>query len=264
VQAAVATAIVLVLSGPHVSFVAKSGGPTLRVFSYNVWYGKRGLESIDRELDAAAAPGIIVFQASRTPVTSHVRDRLGPGWEFNVTNDFFLASRFPIVLVGAQDRIDGFVKYTLDTPLGVVDFFNIHPYSPRSGLNELRGQTRRLLTGGPSDEAVDAVETNTGQRESQLAAIARAAAESAHPVIIAGASNLPEWSALYRQYLGRWQDGFAHAGTGFGYTFPANKGHPWMRIDRVLAGPELRFASFTVGGRSGSDHCPVWADLEKR
>jgi len=36
-----------------------------------------------------------------------------------------------------------------------------------------------------------------------------------------------------------------------------------MRIDRILAGPELRFLDFGVGRGRGSDHHCVWADLER-
>jgi endonuclease/exonuclease/phosphatase family metal-dependent hydrolase len=53
-------------------------------------------------------------------------------------------------------------------------------------------------------------------------------------------------------------------GRGFGYTFPADQWIPWMRIDRILAGPELRFLHFEVGRRRGSDHLAVIADLARR
>lgn len=264
IQAAIAIAVVLVLSGPHVSFASASHAPTVRVFSYNVWYGRRGpVELIDREIDAAGAQ-IVLLQAMSGPVARHLREKLGDGWSFHSTTEFFLATRFPVVAADSEHDDDRYVQYTLDTPLGLLDVFNTHPYSPRSGIFELRKQSKALLSDGPSDEAVETVDANAARRASQVAALAGAAKAAKHPVVIAGDTNLPEWSALYREHLARWQDGFAQAGTGFGYTFPANRGLPWMRIDRILAGPELRFTSFTVGSRSGSDHCPVWADLEKR
>ena len=264
IQSAVAVAVVLVLSGPHVSFVHPSGGPTVRVFSYNVWFGRRGaVDPLVREVDAAGA-GIIVMQAMNHTVASSLREHLGAGWTFHSTSEFFLATRYPIVSVGDQKDGERFLQYTLDTPLGILDVFNMHPYSPRAGLFALRHLTKKnLLSDGASDEAVDTVENNAQRRAQQVAALGAAAVAAKHPVVIAGDSNLPEWSSLYRKHLARWQDGFTNAGTGFGYTFPANR-VPWMRIDRVLAGPELKFTSFTVGGRGGSDHCPVWADLEKR
>jgi endonuclease/exonuclease/phosphatase family metal-dependent hydrolase len=35
-----------------------------------------------------------------------------------------------------------------------------------------------------------------------------------------------------------------------------------MRIDRIFAGPELRFLQFGVGSSRASDHHCVWAELE--
>ncbi len=264
IQAVVAIAIVLVLSGPHISFVRPSGGPTVRVFSYNVFFGRRiAGDAIEREIETSGA-GIVLLQAMSPAVAKRVRERLGPAWSFASTTEFFLASRYPIVTLDTVHDDDRYQHHTLETPLGVLDVFNMHPYSPRTGLFELKSQSKKkLLTDGPSDEAIDTVEKNTRRREAQVAALVAAALAAAHPVVIAGDTNLPEWSGLYRKQLARWQDGFSQAGTGLGYTFPANR-VPWMRIDRVLAGPELKFTSFTVGGKSGSDHCPVWADLEKR
>jgi endonuclease/exonuclease/phosphatase family metal-dependent hydrolase len=66
--------------------------------------------------------------------------------------------------------------------------------------------------------------------------------------------------------VGPWKDGFATVGNGFGYTFPSQwKYHPgpWMRLDRILAGPGLRFLSFELGGRRASDHLPVIADIAR-
>ena len=266
IQAALAIVVVVALAGPHVSFARASGGPSVRVLSYNVWYGRRGGgEPVAREVEASGAQ-IILLQAMHGSVAKAVRERLGPEWNYHSTTEFFLATRYPIVSVALRGGdADRFIQYTLDTPLGLVDVFNMHPYSPRTGLFQLRNQSKKkLLSDGPSDEAVESVESNALRREDQVSKLVAAATEAKNPIIIAGDTNLPEWSAFYRKHLARWQDGFAQAGTGFGYTFPANRGLPWMRIDRVLAGPELKFTSFKVGGRTGSDHCPVMADLEKR
>ena len=166
-------------------------------------------------------------------------------------------------------------RYTLDTPLGAIDLFNVHPFSPRAGFEALRGEgLRTQLRDQLADPHVPhgraEVDANTSTREEQLVRITTAAAASKNPVIIAGDTNLPALSRLYAKYLdsgeGRWRDGFAHVGAGFGYTFPAQGSRrqmPWMRIDRILASRELRFLHFEVGGKGASDHCPVIADLTR-
>jgi vancomycin resistance protein VanJ len=263
-QAAFAMAVVLWLAGLHVSWPrGTSGAPSVRVLSYNVWYGKRDLDAIEREVLAADA-GVIVLQAARPVVAERLRDRLGASWSFVVRGEFVVASRYPIVTCGPAGEGAGHLACTIDTPLGLVDLFDFHPVSPRPGLNMMFHQSKkRVLTEGPSDESMDTVASNTVSRERQATALAEAIAAAKNPVLVAGDTNLPERSSLFRAHFGGLRDGFAEAGTGFGYTFPANRWFPWMRIDRILSGPELRFTSFTVGGKDGSDHRPVWADIER-
>jgi endonuclease/exonuclease/phosphatase family metal-dependent hydrolase len=95
-------------------------------------------------------------------------------------------------------------------------------------------------------------------RMSQVRTFARMAARETLPVIIAGDTNLPNLSPSL-DYVRDFQDGFADAGRGLGYTFPARS--PWMRIDRIMASRQLRFLSFDVGSSRASDHLCVVADL---
>src|SRR5262249_15173174 len=142
---------------------------------------------------------------------------------------------------------------------------NVHPLSPRDGIDSLRGQgfMHELESGaffrGDKHELVE----NTALRRAQVEAVAALAVQSTNTVIIAGDTNLPGPSRLFDAALGRWQDGFEAAGRGFGYTYPAHRRLAWMRIDRILAGPQLRFLDFEVGAGHASDHYCVWADLEK-
>ena len=89
------------------------------------------MDPLVREVDAASA-GIIVMQAMNHTVASSLREHLGAGWTFHSTSEFFLATRYPIVSVGDQKDGERFLQYTLDTPLGILDVFNMHPYSPRA------------------------------------------------------------------------------------------------------------------------------------
>ena len=80
-------------------------------------------------------------------------------------------------------------------------------------------------------------------------------------MLIAGDTNLPDWSWLLHGGLGRFHDAFEQAGWGFGYTFPTQR--PWMRIDRMFANDELRFANFQVGHARVSDHESIVADVQR-
>jgi endonuclease/exonuclease/phosphatase (EEP) superfamily protein YafD len=260
VQAGAAIVIGAALMGPHWSRPRPSGGPSLRLFSYNVWYGERGEEAIRREIEEAH-PDVVVMQAIAPPVVDYFRGYFH-GWQLRADGEFLIASRFPIVKSDPPDPDDAFAHYQLATPLGTIDLFNMHPDSPRGAFEALRGEgLRHVSLSDLSRAELGQLESDTARRERQVNAVAAAAARARHLVVIAGDTNLPEWSALYRRYLSCYQDGFSSAGSGFGFTFPANRLWPWMRIDRVMVGPGLRVARFGVGSRGGSDHRPVWAEL---
>lgn len=259
-------ALLVPLMGLHLSLPHANPPESFRILSYNVWYSRRGNQAIAAEIERAH-PDVVVFQATSDTTERYFNDYF-PGWEVRSTGEFFIASRFPIrgvffppQLADSPRLPAGFVRYTLETSVGAIDLFNVHPASPRDGFETIRGESLRttLKNGIPAEAPMD-IAVNTEMRRRQIETLAATLARSPRPVMVAGDTNLPGLSAIYRRYLGALQDGFARVGNGFGYTFPANK-LPWMRIDRVLASSALSFSSFHVGGTAGSDHCPVVAQI---
>ena len=252
--------------------------PKIRVMSFNVFFGRDGCDAIVDEV-AAHDPDVVVMQATGKHCDRALAARF-PAFHVEAGREFVLGSRFPVRdvfrpphLAGPRAILPEFVRYTLETPLGPIDLFSMHPYSPRNAFEAVRGQV--LGTPGEAEDEPHVSEgragviENTSDRERQVAAVAAAAGSSTNPVIIAGDTNLPALSRIYARYLGLgpWKDGFASVGNGFGYTFPSRWRYgigPWMRIDRILAGPQLRFLKLEVGGRDASDHCPVIAELGAR
>ena len=249
------------LMGLHVALPHSRPAATFRLMTYNVWYGKRGTDAILAEIDRAH-PDVVVLQA-----TSHLTDEAiknhFPNWHVEVVRDLAIASRFPIrdayepPLMGEVPA--QYVRYGLATPIGDVDVYTLHPYSPREGLYRMRGEWVHSARKGGSTE--QAIARDTTDRELQLRAAADDAARRTLPVVIAGDTNSPEFSRAFRETFRGYGDAFADAGIGYGYTFPSNRLLPWMRLDRILYGRGLRVVSVSVGGRGGSDHCPVVADL---
>ncbi|MBK7539394.1 MAG: endonuclease/exonuclease/phosphatase family protein [Myxococcales bacterium] len=251
----------LVLSGPAPQ---TPGAPRMRVLTFNAGSGRRSVAELVREL-AAAQPDLVLLQESEPHVNDAVAAAL-PGFHTLTSTQFFIASEYPLsdlveppkIPLGDAERSPRFVRVTVDTPLGKLDVFNIHPISPRDALEAVRGAVR----GGGSDDRAD-ISSNTELRRRQAQAIAQMARASAHPVVIAGDTNLPQLSRILADSLGQWQDAFAAVGRGFGYTFPVGRRFAWMRIDRILAGPELRFLRVGTGAQRGSDHYLLWADVER-
>jgi endonuclease/exonuclease/phosphatase (EEP) superfamily protein YafD len=258
-----AVALLLELMGFRVAWPTPPtpGALHLRIVSCNVNGGALGLERILQPL-LARDPDIIVLQEV-SPTDSQPLGKLAPGYHVRGYGQFWVASRFPIAAVSAQRE---FAQYRISTPAGAITFFNVHPISPRDGLEMVRGDGLRhqLLRGDLfNTQARTVVDQNTADRLAQVQHIvATAARYSSEPVIIAGDTNLPDLSWAFAHWLGEYSDAFSSAGNGFGYSFPSPR-DPWMRIDRILADKQhFRFRSFEVINRYISDHFAVTSELE--
>jgi vancomycin resistance protein VanJ len=255
-----AVALLLPLFGFHVTFpqAAVDGGLRLRLVSCNIDAGAAGNDSILAMLRSVKAD-IIVLQAVHPEQYEALRAGL-PGYNTQVVGQFWIASRFQVSQMYQPPKIQNrgfersprFARFQLETPLGPVIIYDVHPISPRDGFEDMRGQGLRART---------TVEANTQLRLAQVRAIAEDAQQAPYPVVIAGDTNLPELSWAFADLLGRYQEGFSEAGNGFGYTFPAPL-HPWLRIDRILADARWRFLDFQVIRAPVSDHFAVFADLQ--
>jgi endonuclease/exonuclease/phosphatase family metal-dependent hydrolase len=245
---------------------------SIRVLSYNVNSSYGGADNVAQEIDRYS-PDIVLLQEAWTSegTIDHLRARYAT---VNVSSQFVIATRYPVLSTNEPTMIDyrgrarspRFVQQVLDTPLGRVAVYNVHPLSPRQAFYTLRGNglSREIPSGRFLSSAnAAAFLENAGLRDLQVETAARQASRESIPVIIAGDTNLPGLSNVFHRWLSDYQDGFPHAGTGFGYTFPSNH-VPWMRIDRILATRELAFVRFQVGRSRASDHLCVVADLVLR
>jgi len=259
----------------HAPFFGTKSGPVVRLLSYNIesGLGAGGYSAIIEEVDRYS-PDIASFvEASADDAfLAEVRARYP---EVAVRGQFIVASRFPIVETTTAEPIPyvdrphnaRFVRLVFETPIGRIVGYAVHPISPRESLDRIRSAGRRGILSGHAFTDANAATFyyNSGLREAQVKAFAEAAARETDPVFIAGDTNLPELSLVYRKYLSGFDDAFIQAGWGFGYTFPSDKRVPaWMRIDRVMASHALRFTHFEVGESHASDHHCIVADLAKR
>ena len=264
-QAATAALVAGPLMGLHLH-LPRAGQRSIRLLTYNVWFGARDPAAIAREV-AAAEPDIVLFQAA-----AHAADvvlKAGPFARFHYLHeaDFVVASRYPVrvVAVGRAEppRLGPpWVRFEVDTPLGALALFSVHPHSPRSVFQQLRGRKLLgLLPGGPPLDQRGAFQL----LEQQLKEIDEAARSAGPLVVLAGDFNVPDGGALLDGLFAGTEDAFATAGRGYGYTFPTAPGRiPWMRLDRVLVGPGLQALSARVAGDRGSDHAPLVTEIARR
>ena len=263
------------VDGVRIALVQRStsGEPVVRVLSYNVNSGYSGFEEIFAEIDSYSPD--IVFLQELFVGSDQMADLLKTRYPVvQGSTQFLVASRFPILAASDPEKLEHegrlrsprFVQQIIDTPIGQVAFYNVHPVSPRVGFYKIRGGglKREILSGRFfSGENAGAFNSDNELREEQVRAFGQLADEETYPVVIAGDTNMPGLSPLLSRYLRRYRDGFGEAGWGLGYTFPVAR-FTWMRLDRILASDELKFVGFEVGHSNLSDHRCVVADLQRR
>ncbi len=245
-------------------------GPTLRVLSYNVDTARAGADELLAVVDRLA-PDLVLLQES--PWGGPLHDGLRARFPyFDHSAQFVTASRYPILERNApaaprdgRPYLQRFMRYLVDSNLGKLAVYSVHPVSPRGTVDV--GRARRVLRGqtpGPDSDGnpESDLSENAAMREAQLAQATALAERERYPLLLAGDTNLPGASRALRVYLGRFADGFESAGAGFGYTFPARR--PFLRLDRILTDHRLGFSSFSVGCPEASDHCWVSAEIFRR
>lgn len=253
--------------------VPAAHGPPLRLLTYNVARLRGGADGVCKTILAQDAD-VVVLQEAAGPRTSRLVTCLSASFpEVHSRGEFLLASRFP---VRKATPVQGFsyrgepwqaraARYELETPLGSLALYSIHPGSPREAVaamrqSGLREQLRRHnIFGG---YAAKRARSNVAVRELQFAAALRQAAAEPGLVIVAGDTNLPGLSPVIATHTRRFQDGFEQAGQGFGYSYPSRA--PFVRIDRIFADRRLAFNSFGEACGQASDHQCLVADVSLR
>jgi endonuclease/exonuclease/phosphatase (EEP) superfamily protein YafD len=267
----------LIILFPLMGFVlpwpaSKTPGPSLRLMTFNANSGYSGPDRLNAAV-SAFAPDVVLFQEAPiwdAQLLGLLRTRYP---HVQASAQFIIASRFPIletsdppgVKYWGRTRSPRYLRYVLDSPLGVVAVYSIHPLSPRGmlGFRRFREILHGLRTGAAlSGDAESDVLGNTWLRIKQLQQAARQAAADKYPVIVAGDTNMPALSAVLREEFSGFEDAFRASSWGFGYSYP--QGHAFLRLDRIFLGRQLRAAGFDLGCQGVSDHYCAIADIQAR
>lgn len=250
-----------------------AGEPTFRVLTYNVNSAHDGFRPVADEI-LAHSPDLVFLQELPHWRAEGLTAELAPTYPNIVSHDEFLvASKFRIVSSDepphipffGRERPPRFMRFVVETPLGQVTVFSVHTVSPRGGFYQLRGRglrheivSGRILKGRAAGE----IEKTAALRMLQVKAATEMARREKGPVLLVGDLNLPTQSPARARYLSDFDDGFAEAGLGFGYSYPAKL--PFMRIDLLLSNDALAFRRVEVGKGRASDHLCVFGDVVRR
>jgi endonuclease/exonuclease/phosphatase (EEP) superfamily protein YafD len=248
-------------------------GPAVRVMSYNVDSQRKGVDAIVAEVDRFKPDVAAFVEVMASGLEAPLHERYPTVVS---SGQILLATRYPVLSTRDPERVPyygrqrspRYIEHVLDTPLGHVALYVVHPISPREDLGAIRGRhglKEEILSGRLLHPAgAEIVQVNSGLRRKQVEQFSDEASHESIPVIVAGDTNLPVGSEIFASNLSRFQDGFREAGWGFGYTYPNERRFAWLRLDRILASGELRFVDFSVGDSKSSDHRSIVADLVAR
>jgi vancomycin resistance protein VanJ len=255
-------AALAVTAGPLMGFnlplirKATSSQPRVRVLAYNIRGGVEGFESIRRQIGRFRPDVVVLTEVSgwgrEQQLRAELRNAL-PGWNHTPVGEVYVASRWPILqdestpLGSSATRRK--VRAIVQAPFGRFNVVAVHFYTAVHG-ETLRSQWRHLpsylrRTAAVRQEQVDDVLAWAGTREG--------------PTLIAGDFNTPPAGDFYRRLTRSYADAFAGVGWGWGYTYPARL--PLLRIDHVFHSPEWTPLRAEAGGRTGSDHRPLFVEL---
>jgi endonuclease/exonuclease/phosphatase (EEP) superfamily protein YafD len=209
-------------------------------------------------------PDVLVMQdagviATHPDEAAPVRAALA-GRQLYVEDQYVVASRYPLEgcapgSLATGEETTHYVHCTVRVPGHALEVYTAHFLSPREGLNAARHRER----GG-----LEEWEYNVKIRLAQADLLVKGVAQGQHPLVVAGDLNADERSPIVRRLLDLGlRDAWSSSTFGYGYTY----GHDlaprfsFLRIDHVLASPEVGVAGCRTGGRDASQHRPVICEL---
>lgn len=253
---------------------------SIGVMTFNV-YGFRNTEDFKPIKSERLPQGlnlegvdIICFQEFPTYPKSHAINQYfikEKGLKYTTrlpTKGISIFSRLPITNSKTEYFSNGangyqYVDITLDT--SIIRVFNVHLQSSAvSGIANVVAEEGNLqeketwlnIRGMMAQYKRAAV-----KRARQAEEIASVIEESPYPVILCGDFNDIPQSYIYKTLATGLQDSFRERGRGLGITYSGKI--PALRIDYILASPELQIRGFNIGKKNFSDHFPVFSTVQR-
>lgn len=239
------------------------GRPRVRVLAYNIEGAVQGQDGITAQV-GRYQPDVVVFSEALgwkdDDATKVFFAKEFPGWHFLYAQEVFIASRWPFVEEESRPLGPEHVKYQgyprkagrveIDAPFGRFQVLGAHFYTSMHGWT-LKKEWRRLPA---------YLHETTSARQKQARQLLEWSRTLPGPIIMAGDFNTPPDGRIYRELCQTLTDSFKEAGVGWGYTFPNRR--PVLRIDYVLHSPHWTAVHSEVGPEFGSDHRPLFCELE--
>jgi endonuclease/exonuclease/phosphatase family metal-dependent hydrolase len=235
----------------------------LRVLTCNIQNGTFSevmLKYVIEEFNA----DIVALQECPT----EIKLKLPPDWNLLKDGELAVFSRYPLRMLSSIKALhpphkwprESLLQCIIQVPGGDIVFSTVHLPSPRYGLMNILDRhtflnlSRRFL-----------LEQETDNRQQTSQQVERLASEVRLPVLVAGDFNMPTDSSIYRRYWNSYSNAFTIRGFGYGYTAHETiRGlEIGSRLDHILAGEGLTPRLCRVGPNVGSDHLPLFAEIDR-
>jgi endonuclease/exonuclease/phosphatase (EEP) superfamily protein YafD len=226
---------------------ASTQGPTLTLLALNAWHQHGDVRRLERYL--ATAPADVVVLSEFGPDKRALLANLKAAYPFQVDCadqwpcSLALLSRLPLEAAGVgRIASEGREVRASDMPAFV--------WAKLAGSLTVIGTHLHRPSRDPWLHA------------RQVSALTHLVRNIDGPLILAGGLNTSPWSNAFRKL--RAATGLAPASILMP-TWPAwPLALPQVALDHILVSPELAVAGAGTGPAVGSDHLPVWAQIERR
>ena len=252
----------------HWSFPRPMDGSEIKAVTFN--YGESNRAQFLAFLDAEK-PDLLLLQDARNR-GADLAAKI-PGYFANDLGQFAFLSKFPIQKAEVVESVATqgqpvAARYEVQIQGRIVAVYSVHLPTPRQQLSRFLGGRRILgdFVGHAHREPVYGNYRDWLQERMRLAhALAKVLAEEKYPMIVGGDFNTPDHGYIYHLFAGEMIDAFAHAGRGWGLTFPGSTHNPislfgpWLRIDYFFAGHGWRVTECRPEPGRKSQHKAVFA-----
>ncbi|NIT59114.1 MAG: hypothetical protein GWN00_23690, partial [Aliifodinibius sp.] len=262
---------VLIWFGPN--YLPKSsqqpGNPTLKILTFNVWGYNEHLEDVDAwllELD----PDVVLLQEISSGLADGREQLINRRFPYRASQNSavrefgsLILSRYPILSEESlpdqgnqsQNRV------TIDANGRIITIYNVHMPQPL-------GQSRLPLP-HESFFARTILSYDNTVRDEQIRLLLQRIDGEENPVIVAGDFNMSDQTIVYQDMSAVLNDAFREAATGSGRSWPVRILDeisplipPLLRVDYIWHSRHFRTVDAFLGPKLGSDHLPLFAELE--
>jgi vancomycin resistance protein VanJ len=255
------------------TFPRKPNGSSYTLVTNNT--GQRSQESL-LGLIRKVQPDFVALQDSAREQGAAVGAALG-GRHVAQQNEFVLVSRFPIRSSGLVEGLSyGNLPlaawFEVDCGGRSLVIYNLHLPTPRKEFYALRGHgflPGLVLGGGVYSSSVrQAYRESLAQRVALAEELAHRLAAENRPFVVVGDLNAPSQGYVRRLFSSKLTDLFAATGRGYGLTFPGVTRNPlslfgpWLRLDYIFAGTDVRALECWVEPREPAKHRAVVGRFE--